>query len=191
MRTSFLRFWPGVSGLLRHGRWSFLLIALGFALVFDALLVANFYWTELLSREWKYYSAGLLLLVWFLLYSCGRYVERKIELVDGSDRKRNFFGDAVTQYLQGNWFQAECFLNEVLKRNPRDVESLLMLGTLLRHTGRYEESRRTLTALQKLEGAGKWYFEIFTELRFLEEALAPKDEQNAPADGVPPDSPVV
>ena len=94
-----------------------------------------------------------------------------------ADSKRNFFTDAVTQYLQGNWFEAERFLNEILERNPRDPEALLMLATLFRHTGRIEESRQTLLKLQKFEESRKWFVEIATELEYLASEVISSSEQ--------------
>ena len=160
-----LRFlFPGVGGLFRYGRWSFLAVALAFFLALDLLLVVNFFWTNCLTPQGRYSSVIVFTLVWFLLAQISGYCEKMLLRRREADSKRNFFADAQVQYLQGNWFEAECFLNEILKRNPRDPEALLMLATLFRHTHRFEESRRILLKLQNFDEARKWFVEIETEL---------------------------
>jgi protein involved in temperature-dependent protein secretion len=67
------------------------------------------------------------------------------------------------EYLQGNWFQTEELVAQILRRNPRDVEARLLKATLLRHTGRWDEAREQLRQLQRLEGAGSWNMEIERE----------------------------
>ncbi len=159
---------PGLRGLLRYGRWSFLAVVLAFFLALDLLLIAHFYWTDCLTPQGWYASLGAFVLVWFFLIQAAGYCEKMLLRRRDADSKRNFFTDAVTQYLQGNWFETECFLNEILKRNPRDPEALLMLATLFRHTDRPTESRQTLLKLQKYDESKKWFVEIENELVYLE-----------------------
>lgn len=160
---------PGVRGLLRYGRWSFLAIALAFLFVLDLWLLFNFYWTDLLTSSGRYYSLGTVLLAWYFLGQVANYCEKQHENRKNADAKKNFFADAITQYLQGNWFEAECFLNEILKRNPRDAEALLMLATLFRHTNRVAEGKQILLDLKKLDESRKWFFEIENELLLMGE----------------------
>lgn len=174
--------WPGLTGLFRYGRWSFLIIALLYAFALDALLIANLYWTNFLGPRGTYYSVGIFLFLWILLGKISSWCENRIVRVRDSDKKRNFFSDAILQYLQGNWFEAECFLNEILKRNPRDGEALLMLATLLRHTKRWAEAEQVLTRLQKLEESVKWFIEIENERIFLAESR-PRPETEPSANG--------
>ena len=165
-----LRLWPGVTGLFRHGQWSFLIVALTFAFCLDAFLIAGYFWSEYLTGTQRYFAAALVFVIWIALGVFENHFEKRIVMMKNSDGKRNFFSEAIVQYLRGNWFEAECFLNEVLKRNPRDPDALLMLATLYRHIQRLDESRQTLVKLQKLDAAGKWFVEIENELSALDEA---------------------
>ena len=172
-----LRFFiPGVSGLFRYGRWSFLAVALTFFVSLDLLLISHLFWTDCLTPQGWYFSFVVFAIVWFLLANISVYCERILLNRRDADSKRNFFSDAITQYLQGNWYDAERYLNEILQRNPRDPEALLMLATLFRHTGRTEESRQTLHNLQKFEEARKWFVEIETELTYLASSDIPNDK---------------
>ncbi|MCL2304726.1 MAG: tetratricopeptide repeat protein [Planctomycetaceae bacterium] len=155
---------PGLGGLFQYGRWSFLAITVAFFLALDLLLIAHFYWTDCLTPQGRYTSVIAFFLLWFLLAQISGYCEKMLLRRRAADSKRNFFADAQMQYLQGNWFEAECFLNEILKRNPRDPEALLMLATLFRHTNRFEESRKILQKLQNFDEAKKWFVEIENEL---------------------------
>ena len=155
---------PGTYGLFHYGRWSFLAVAVTFFLALDLLLVVYFFWTDCLTPQGWYVGVGAFLLLWFLLAQVSLYCEKMLLRRRDADSKRNFFADAQVQYLQGNWFEAECFLNEILKRNSRDPEALLMLATMFRHTERFEESRKILQQLQKFEESKKWFVEIEKEL---------------------------
>jgi hypothetical protein len=59
-----------------------------------------------------------------------------------------------------------------LKGQPGDVESRLLLATLLRHIKRYDEARRELAHLEKLERALPWQTEIAAERHWLDELSA-------------------
>ena len=155
---------PGLGGLFLYGRWSFLAVAVAFFLALDLLLIAHFFWTDSLTPQGRYTSVFLFFLFWFFLAQVSGYCEKMLRRRRDADSKRNFFADAQTQYLQGNWFETECLLNDILKRNPRDPEALLMLATLFRHTGRFEESRKILQKLQNYDEARKWFVEIENEL---------------------------
>ena len=155
---------PGLGGLFLYGRWSFLAIALAFFLAIDLLLIVHFFWTDCLIPQGRYTSVFVFLLFWFFLAQISGYCEKMLHQRHNADSKRNFFADAQTQYLRGNWFETECVLNEILKRNPRDPEALLMLGTLFRHTNRFEESRKILQKLKNFDEARKWFVEIENEL---------------------------
>ena len=156
---------PGTHGLFQYGRWSFLAIAIAFFLALDLLLIVYFFWTDCLIPQGRYTGVGAFLLFWFFLAQLAAYCEKMLQSRRNADSQRNFFTDAMVQYLQGNWFEAECFLNDILKRNARDPEALLMLATLYRHTQRFEESRKILQKLQNFEEARKWFVEIETELQ--------------------------
>jgi thioredoxin-like negative regulator of GroEL len=69
----------------------------------------------------------------------------------------------MDHYLKGNWFEAEYLLSGLLAANPRDVDAGLMLATLWRHTGRFDEALEGLARLERCEDAKKWQWEIGQE----------------------------
>ncbi|MCR4413284.1 MAG: tetratricopeptide repeat protein [Thermoguttaceae bacterium] len=88
--------------------------------------------------------------------------------------------------MKGNWFEAECLLSRILKRNPRDLEARLMLATLLRHTGRRDEAARQLDRLERFEGSGKWVLEISRERQQLQAAKSDEEDAKQEAASPPP-----
>jgi thioredoxin-like negative regulator of GroEL len=103
-----------------------------------------------------------------------------------SDRTADAYVEAREQYLKGNWFEAECLLSRILKRNPRDLEARLMLATLLRHTGRRDEAARQLDRLERFEGSGKWVLEISRERQQLQAAKSDEEDAKQEAASPPP-----
>jgi hypothetical protein len=76
---------------------------------------------------------------------------------------------ARSEYLKGNWFEAEVTLDRLLTRNVLDVEARLMLAMLLRHTRRDAEASQHLARLSRMDGAEKWQLEISREQARLAE----------------------
>ena len=161
-------FWPGYDGLMRHGRWTFLFIALAFALMLNAFIVLNFYWTAFLTPGQRNGFLGALVVAWFVLSLLAGKKRCAIEAVQTADVKENKFSEANVQYLRGNWYEAEHLLLGLLTKNPRDAEALLMQATLYRHTKRYDEAAAALDKLQLLEDARSWGLEIEAERRYAQ-----------------------
>jgi hypothetical protein len=164
-------FWPGYYGIVRHGRWSFLVIALIFALFLDTFLVVNFYWTALITLGQRNILLGLFLAVWVGLFVAAMITFRSIETASKQDEEDLVFREAVFLYLRGDWLGTESLLLPQLKKNPRDIEMLLLLATLYRRTERYPEASAVLDKLGLLENTYCWFLEIETERRFIAEAV--------------------
>lgn len=161
--------WPGLPQLWAMGSWSGLLLAVGFAALLNLLLVASFVWVQLLDGSLLTFGWAALGLVWV-----------SAPLVSGWSKSTavaepsvDLFRQAQAEYLKGNWFEAETLLAKRLEQVPLDAEARLLLATLLRHVRRYEEARRQLAHLEKLEGSLGWQVEIASERRRLDE-LSPK-----------------
>jgi hypothetical protein len=154
--------WPGLYQLWLAGSWAGLVLAAGFALLLNTLLLASFVWVELLGvRDLRlgWLAVGLL---WSgsLLFSLGaaargpRPVSRAVE---------GLFRQALNEYLLGNWFEVESTLAGLLRQAPRDVEGRLLLATMLRRTGRHDEALAHLSQLERLNNAAPWSREIALE----------------------------
>jgi hypothetical protein len=87
----------------------------------------------------------------------------------------DLFRQAQTQYLRGNYLQAETMLCHLTDRPGGDVDAQLMLATLCRHTGRLDEAADRLRRLERDEDARQWQDEIkgeWASLRRLREESA-------------------
>ena len=161
--------WPGARGALRCGLWSQLAISLVFAVACHATLFLNFYWSDWLTPTERAGSCAALFVIWIALGAVARRRFNEYERTLAVDANGAEFSQAQALYLQGAWFESECCLKALLKRNARDVDALVMLATLYRHTQRFDEARRTLAALEKLDGADFWRVEIDFEKEAIKE----------------------
>ncbi len=160
--------WPGAGGVLRQGRWSFLAIALVYGFVLCGVVAANFYWSELLTGMFRWAAYGTLVFFWLALSCKSAGLEKHCNRLRlPPPPEKDSLPDAQSHYLQGNWFEAECCLNMLLQKNPRDIEAMLMLATLYRHKDRHDEAGELLRELERLEDAARWKFEIRSEKRKL------------------------
>jgi len=155
-------------------------LALAFAALVNVALVASFVWTELFpagvrSAVWLAVAA-----VWVGSAVAARWQHSGADGNDDTARPGDPFGEAAEQYLKGNWFEAECLLAGLLRRDPRDVDAGLMLATLYRHTGRLDEAANQLDHLERLDEAAKWALEISRERRLLAEA--PQEPSDDPVE---------
>jgi len=176
--SGILYLWPGSGGVLRQGRWSFLAIALLYGFALCGMVMLNFYWSELLTGNLRRGTYVMLFILWLVLSGKSSRLEKqchRMRLPPPADK--DAMPEAQQHYLQGNWFEAECCLNILLKKNPRDIEAMLMLTTLYRHKERYEEAGNLLQELDRLEDAISWKFEIRSEKRKLMAANAKRSEK--------------
>jgi len=169
--------WPGLPLICKKGGWLALGCALAFAALVNFAVVASFVWTEVLPSLVRKAAWMAIAGVWVGSVLVDRWRERGLDGSGDVARPDAPFREAVEQYLQGNWFETECVLADLLRRNPRDVEAGLMLATLYRHTGRLEEAVERLAHLERLDEAAKWALEIDRERRWLAEVRkTPSDE---------------
>jgi tetratricopeptide (TPR) repeat protein len=161
--------WPGLPQLWIYGSWTGLALALGTAAGFDLLVLASFGWSELIApglRSGVWVAFGVF---WVAAAGWSMRQGRRRLAAEELNPRENGFTEALDHYLKGDYYQAEHVLEELLRRNLRDVDARLMLATLLRHTGRLDEATRELDTLVRLEGAGKWQWEIERERVLLAE----------------------
>lgn len=164
--------WPGLPQIWKRGAWSALALAVGFALLVNAALVVSFLWSELLPHGARTILWVVVGLIWSgsAVTACFRNSQERTIRAEQDRIINDPYPEALDHYLKGNWFEAECVLGELLRRNPRDLEAGLLLATLLRHTGRFDEAAGQLERLGRFEGCEKWELEIGRERRLLDEA---------------------
>ncbi len=168
---------PGFGGLLRYGRWTHLTTTLLFLWTLDCVLFINFQWTNFLPAGTGKWTFVLLFAVWLFLSAVSDYFSRKYDRIEKSDAKGELFLQTLTSYLKGNWQDAEKGAKKLLTNNARDVEAILLLATLYRHTSRYLEALEMLKRLDCLENSGRWYYEIYLEKSALQKALQGPEEE--------------
>ncbi len=194
MRVVFssLSLWPGFVGVVRRGLWDQLALALLFGVLAQATLFVNFFWSDFLGGYLRASTGVVFIIAWIFLGAVAGGRLKRYEKSLLYDAEGELFLEAQTHYLRGEWFEAECALKSVLKKNPQDAEALLLLATLYRHIKRFSEARQTLAALEKLEAADYWAYEIGlekkaiqTDLRALrEERLAEREQAEQEAQSV-------
>jgi Tetratricopeptide repeat len=185
--------WPGFSHLWNRGSWAGLLLALGFTLLLNVLLVTSLVWTEWMTTDARLIVCGLLAALWFVAWlesraDWRRYVAEMTPFsandghlvpeicaaagrVPAEERDDRLFAGALRLYLQGDWVTCEQVLRRLLRYNKGDVEARLMLATLWRHLGRFQEAHKQLSRLEQLEAASPWLDEITHEREQLQQAL--------------------
>lgn len=160
--------WPGFFQLWLRGRWQGVLPASVFAVLLNIALTATWIWPELLNERVVFASWVGVGCVWVV--SILR-VRREIPafLADNSAKESmpGLFIRAQTEYLRGNWFEAESLFQHLVDAGD-DVEASLMLATLYRRTGKLDEARRALRLLAQSPKASAWRFEIQQELELIE-----------------------
>ena len=158
---------PGYSGIVQYGHRSFLVMALGFALLVDAFLIANFYWTALITASQRNILLAILFGMWTALMVAAAYWKHRLDAVAKPERHDETFRQTMCHYLRGDWFAAESQILPYLKRYPKDIEMLLLQATMYRHAKRYEEAKQVLDKLQLLQDSRYWYTEIENERSLL------------------------
>jgi hypothetical protein len=159
--------WPGLAQLWTYGSWAGLALAVGTAVGLDLLLLVSFGWSELIGPSlrntlWAAYGGFWIVSAIWSAKQCRHRVAAA-----NPDPKQDVFAEALNYYLKGDYYQTEQLLEGLLKRNLRDVDARLMLATLMRHAGRFDEAKQQLDTLARFEGAGKWQWEIGRERELL------------------------
>lgn len=162
--------WPGFKGVFRYGLFSHLMIALVFGGVLQGTVALNFLWCDFLSKVVRLILCSVFFLSWIFLNILASFCFKKYERMRNLVLRGEDFLDAQTHYLRGDWFETECCLKAILKKNPYDVDSLLFLATLFRHTKRFAEAKLVLNDLEKIDASYRWRYEITLERNSLKKS---------------------
>jgi tetratricopeptide (TPR) repeat protein len=155
-----LSFWPGLpqiwGGQLAIG----LLLAVTFSLFLNVALVTTFIW-----RDWV--GLGVVSLAWYATAACWAWALGATIWWLWRRHPEHFHAEidillreALQDYLQGRWQQAQARLERVLKLDESDCDALVHLATLYAHAGRTAEAREAFRRCLQLDGGGKWRWEI-------------------------------
>jgi hypothetical protein len=162
---------------LWHGSWSGLALAIGFAALANALLLATFVWVELANPRFLQYGWMAAASLWIGSAAASAVLGHGVGRRALSSEA--MFQHALHEYLKGNWFEVERTLRRLLRWCPRDIEARLLLATLLRRTARHAEALEELARLELLCDASKWAAEIAAEKRTIAQAQPAADTAHA------------
>jgi hypothetical protein len=171
--------WPGLPQLWFAGSWPGLAIAVGFAVLLNLGLLSSCLWTELFSPQIQTLIWLAIGVFWLAAAVASARWVAGLSTSGPSADDEGLFNLARSEYLKGNWFEAEVTLDRLLTRNVLDVEARLMLAMLLRHTRRDAEASQHLARLNRMDGAEKWHLEISREQARLAER-AQETADNSP-----------
>jgi len=146
-----------------------LLIASSFALLLNLSLLSTFVWTQWLGEYFPAISWPVLLAYWIGSLIVSRRSLAEFESNTATHKHSDaLFIAAQTEYLKKNWIEAEALLMRRLRNSPRDIESRILLASVLRRLQRFDQAKKHLVQLGKFDESAFWREEIeqlFVSLR--------------------------
>jgi len=163
----FLKLWPGLDYLVRHGSfraWLGTMFCAFFAMV---VLSVTLVWDGLIPDR----SQTVLLILFTVTWLLGIFVSHRFEKAfqenQKQKRKESVTTDilplAQTEFLRQNFYEAEKLLRERLLKFPEDVPARFFLVTVLRHQQRPDDVRKQLEILEQNPQLGIWGLELYRE----------------------------
>ncbi len=180
-------FWPGLAAAWYRGNTTAVAIAIFATWTLMVLLFATFVWPQWLPVLALRTLWSLAILVWLGTTIRSQWQFARLMQVSKPLEAKDSFVAAQTDYLAGNWFEAEAKLLQILHEFPRDAESQLLLVGVLRHTRRYRPALRRLAHLETLDSGARWRHEIIRERIIIERRIAEELEEQAESEEKPAD----
>jgi hypothetical protein len=155
--------WPGLPWVWLRGSMAGLLVALAFAVVLDVALTSTVIWTEGVSP-----GVGLGLwtavgVVWLVSAVSAASAFPPPLAVGRTPAVDALFLAARDAYLARDWLAAESKLLAALELRPTDGEVQLLLATLMRRVGRFDEALDALDRLARGDSGAPWQSAIARE----------------------------
>jgi tetratricopeptide (TPR) repeat protein len=130
-------------------------LAVFYSILLNLALVSSLIWPAYLGSRFLVVAWPLLAVVWLasawiswrgmpLWFQVGHKIAAPAEM-----RVDTLFNQAQREYLKGNWAEARELLERRLRLRPRDVESRLLLVSVLRRVGRFQAA---VSEIELLEG---------------------------------------
>lgn len=177
--------WPGLPKLWYAGDRVGLGIAIAFSLAGNVLLFVSFQGSETAepTREaafgnWLGWFWVLFLAVWIgCVVKQAQQTQNSQAIAEASQAQREaqraamtaLFQDAQLAYLGRNWLSAETLVRSLLHDLPSDLESRLLLVSVLRQTERFDEALAELNRIEETDGSSSWLFEVRRERQRIED----------------------
>jgi hypothetical protein len=167
--------WPGLPWLWLRGSFAGLVLAVAFAVTLDIAVMTTFIWSDLVEVSFTLAVWTATAIVWLVstVSALAAFPPALSRPAPGDIDP--LFVRARSAYLARDWVVAETRLRDLLALAPTDGEAQLLLGTLLRRTGRRAEARRALEKLSWSDSGARWSRAIAAELARLE---GPADQES-------------
>lgn len=162
--------WPGLPWLWLRGSLMGFVLAVAFAVTLDMAVLSTWIWSELLGLPFQIAAWAATAAIWLVatVSACASFPP---PLRLGRDAETDAaFVKARDAYLAHDWLRAETRLRELLEIAATDGEAQLLLGTLLRRVGRFDEARDALEKLSRSDVGRPWQAAVDRELRRIESA---------------------
>ncbi|MGB8853412.1 MAG: tetratricopeptide repeat protein [Pirellulales bacterium] len=156
--------WPGLPWLWLRGSLPGLVVAVGFALTLDVAVLTTWIWSDLIELPARLAVWVATAVIWALA-TASAVSAFPPPLAIGRDAESDtLYVKARNAYLAHDWLTAEATLRTLLRRDSTDGEAQLLLGTLLRRVGRFDEARAALDQLSRADSGRLWQSAIVREL---------------------------
>ncbi len=181
--TRLVCLWPGLPTAWYRGVGVSTFIAVAFAWLVCLVLLATFVWPAWFAPIVVRALWLVMLIGWAYASVANNLRFSTILQPTGGTEVSQVVSQAQQAYLQGNWFDAEALLLDIVHRYPRDAEALLLLVGVLRHSKRWQPALRRLEQLRLLESADRWRYEIEREADLIQAEMAEElDRESTPAE---------
>ena len=163
-------------------------VGLGFTVLFNLALLSTFVWPEWLGNSFPVVAWPIVGIVWLShWFISSRMLDETIDPSVAQDKRSDaLFISAQTEYLNGNWHEAEALLVRQLRFRPRDIEARLLLATLHRHTGNYDKALQEIEQLLKFDESIRWQLEIERLQQHVEDELEYESSSESETDETDP-----
>lgn len=172
--------WPGLARLWLRGDFYALGLAVFYSILLNLALVSSLIWPAYLGSQfllvaWPFLAAVWLVSAWISWRGMPQWLQIGHQIAaPGELRIDTLFNQAQREYLRCNWAEARELLERRLRVRPRDVESRLLLASIFRRVGRFQQAHDELKVLEGIDEARQWSLELARE---RERLLRIKGEQ--------------
>ena len=155
---------PGVGHLVLRRYLRGAVLALLFAVSAQVLLVEALVWRGMLGEPVAMLLLAVLAGVW--LYGLVDVILRlrRTSAAGFQERKDDLLKQAQVAWLKDDNAISERILRQILALDDRDVEAWVVLGEVLKSSGRADEARTCFRTALNLDGSGRWHWSLLYEL---------------------------
>ena len=168
----FLKLWPGLDYLVRHGSFRAWLGAMFYAFFAMVVLCVTLVWDDMMPAKSQKVFLALFAVSWLLGILVSHRFEKAFQESQKQRSKDSTANDtlalAQTEFLRQNFYEAEKLLRERLLKFPEDVPARFFLVSVLRRQKRVNDAREQLAILEQNPNLGLWVLDLFRDKEILQ-----------------------